>query len=322
MAAHDAMEGRHGGARRHCSECRPPDGPARVPGQAAVRPPRRARARGPPAAHRRGGGRRRRRDRLSRAWSRPRSRSAAAARPAGSRSPRTATRSASTPRRSSGMDIRGLTVHELWIEDASEIASEYYASVIFDRSAKAPLLMLSTKGGMDIEEVADEDPDAIAAPARRPAARLPGLPRPAAGVRGGRRRRRRPAGRRDAREALRGVRRRGGDARRGQPADRHAASARSRRSTRRSRSTTTRCSATPRTPSCATSPSEDPQERMAKERGLTYVKLDGDIGILGNGAGPGRCRRSTWSPRRAARRPTSSTPAAARRPRRSPARSR
>ena len=61
-----------------------------------------------------------------------------------------------------GMDIRGLTVHELWIEGASQIASEYYASVVFDRSAKAPLVMLSTKGGMDIEQVADEDPDAIA----------------------------------------------------------------------------------------------------------------------------------------------------------------
>src|SRR5437588_302160 len=61
-----------------------------------------------------------------------------------------------------GMDIRGLTVHELWIEAASEIASEYYASVVFDRSAKAPLLMLSTRGGMDIEEVAAEDPGAIA----------------------------------------------------------------------------------------------------------------------------------------------------------------
>src|SRR5438270_5570240 len=61
-----------------------------------------------------------------------------------------------------GMDIRGLTVHELWIEGASEIAAEYYASVIFDRSAKAPLVMLSTKGGMDIEAVAEEDPDAIA----------------------------------------------------------------------------------------------------------------------------------------------------------------
>ena len=61
-----------------------------------------------------------------------------------------------------GMDIEGLTVYEVWIEGASEIASEYYASVVFDRSAKAPLVMLSTKGGMDIEAVADEDPDAIA----------------------------------------------------------------------------------------------------------------------------------------------------------------
>src|ERR1700759_1132776 len=40
-----------------------------------------------------------------------------------------------------GMDIRGLTVQELWIEQASEIALEYYASVIFDRSAKAPLVL-------------------------------------------------------------------------------------------------------------------------------------------------------------------------------------
>src|SRR6476661_138091 len=61
-----------------------------------------------------------------------------------------------------GMDIRGLTVHELWIEEASDIAAEYYASIVFDRSARAPLVMLSTKGGMDIEEVAESDPDAIA----------------------------------------------------------------------------------------------------------------------------------------------------------------
>ena len=39
---------------------------------------------------------------------------------------------------------------------------EYYASIVFDRAAKPPLVMLSTQGGMDIEEVADEDPDAIA----------------------------------------------------------------------------------------------------------------------------------------------------------------
>src|ERR671929_1324289 len=61
-----------------------------------------------------------------------------------------------------GMDIRGLTVHEVWIEAASDIAAEYYASIVFDRSAKRPLVMLSTQGGMDIEEVAARDPDAIA----------------------------------------------------------------------------------------------------------------------------------------------------------------
>src|SRR5919206_4799170 len=61
-----------------------------------------------------------------------------------------------------GMDIRGFTVHEVWVERASDIAAEYYASVIFDRSAKQPLIMLSTQGGMDIEEVAERDPDAIA----------------------------------------------------------------------------------------------------------------------------------------------------------------
>ena len=61
-----------------------------------------------------------------------------------------------------GMDIRGLTVHEVWIEAASDIAAEYYASIVFDRAAKRPLVMLSTQGGMDIEEVADSNPEAIA----------------------------------------------------------------------------------------------------------------------------------------------------------------
>src|SRR4051795_12481805 len=61
-----------------------------------------------------------------------------------------------------GMDIRGHTVHELWIEKASDTASEYYAGFVFDRAAKATLVMLSTQGGVDIEEVAEKDPDAIA----------------------------------------------------------------------------------------------------------------------------------------------------------------
>src|ERR687890_942482 len=61
-----------------------------------------------------------------------------------------------------GMDIRGFTVHQVWVEQASDIAAEYYASIVFDRAAKRPLVMLSTQGGMDIEEVAASDPAAIA----------------------------------------------------------------------------------------------------------------------------------------------------------------
>jgi succinyl-CoA synthetase beta subunit len=61
-----------------------------------------------------------------------------------------------------GMEIRGLRVHEVWVEEASQIEAEYYASVVFDRGAQAALVMLSTKGGMDIEAVAAEDPAAIA----------------------------------------------------------------------------------------------------------------------------------------------------------------
>ena len=60
-----------------------------------------------------------------------------------------------------GMDIRGFTVHDLWIEEASEIAAEYYASIILDRSEKKLLAMLSRMGGMDVEEVAETDPDAL-----------------------------------------------------------------------------------------------------------------------------------------------------------------
>jgi succinyl-CoA synthetase beta subunit len=61
-----------------------------------------------------------------------------------------------------GMDIKGHVVETLWIERASDIAEEYYASFTLDRSAKLHLGMLSARGGIDIEEVATEDPDAIA----------------------------------------------------------------------------------------------------------------------------------------------------------------
>jgi succinyl-CoA synthetase beta subunit len=61
-----------------------------------------------------------------------------------------------------GLDIRGHVVRRLWIERASEIAKEYYLSLTFDRSEKKPLFMLTTEGGVEIEEVAAANPDAIA----------------------------------------------------------------------------------------------------------------------------------------------------------------
>jgi succinyl-CoA synthetase beta subunit len=60
-----------------------------------------------------------------------------------------------------GMDIKGHVVERVWVENASDIEEEYYASFTLDRAAKQHLLMLSAKGGVDIEEVAESDPDAI-----------------------------------------------------------------------------------------------------------------------------------------------------------------
>jgi succinyl-CoA synthetase beta subunit len=183
-----------------------------------------------------------------------------------------------------GMDIRGLTVHEVWIEGASEIASEYYASVIFDRTAKAPLIMLSTKGGMDIEEVAATDPDAIARLHVDPLLGFQDF-----------------HGRRLAYEAS-------VDADVVRPvgamlANLYAAFIAEeatlvevnplivtpeREVKALDAKVTLDDNALYRHPENAALrdlSAEDPQERMAKERGLTYVKLDGDIGILGNGAG-------------------------------------
>ena len=61
-----------------------------------------------------------------------------------------------------GMDIKGHKVRRLWIERATDIDQEYYASFTLDRAAKLYLAMVSSKGGVDIEQVAAEDPGAIA----------------------------------------------------------------------------------------------------------------------------------------------------------------
>jgi len=60
-----------------------------------------------------------------------------------------------------GMDIRGHVVRKVWIERASDIAREYYLSLTFDRSAKKPLFMFTTQGGIEIEDVAATSPEAL-----------------------------------------------------------------------------------------------------------------------------------------------------------------
>src|SRR5881227_2712380 len=60
-----------------------------------------------------------------------------------------------------GLDIRGHVVEKLWVEKASDIEREYYLSVTFDRGAKQPLFMFTTQGGVEIEQVAEEHPDAL-----------------------------------------------------------------------------------------------------------------------------------------------------------------
>jgi succinyl-CoA synthetase beta subunit len=60
-----------------------------------------------------------------------------------------------------GMNIKGHIVELIWIEHASNIKEEYYLSITLDRSRRKYLLMLSSKGGVDIEEVAEKYPEDI-----------------------------------------------------------------------------------------------------------------------------------------------------------------
>jgi succinyl-CoA synthetase beta subunit len=182
------------------------------------------------------------------------------------------------------MDISGHIVHELWLQLATVIESEYYAAVVFDRSAKAPLVMLSTQGGMEIEQVAAEHPDALAMLHIDPLVGFQPF-----------------QGRRLAYEA-------GVEADVVRPVGELLATlyevftkedatlveinplviTPDRRVMALDAKVTLDDNSMFRHPDNATlddSSGADPQEAMAKERGLTYVKLDGDIGIFGNGAG-------------------------------------
>jgi succinyl-CoA synthetase beta subunit len=183
-----------------------------------------------------------------------------------------------------GMDIHGHTVRTLWIEHASDIATEYYASVLLDRSAKKPLVMFSTEGGVDIEEVAEHSPeklirhhvDPLEGLTREEAVRIATEGQAEADV---------VDGVADALMALYEV---------WTEEDATLAEINPLIVTpeREVKALDAKVSLDgnalyrhPESQSLADSENEDPIERRAKEQGVQYVKLDGDIGILGNGAG-------------------------------------
>jgi succinyl-CoA synthetase beta subunit len=184
-----------------------------------------------------------------------------------------------------GLDINGHVVRKLWIERASNIGKEYYLSITFDRGAKKPLYMLTTEGGVEIEQVAEEQPDALA---RLHADPLEGF---------------QPY---QARRLIYGA---GID----DPGEQKQILAIIEKlyscfvesdamlteinplivtpegEVRALDSKfTVDDSALYRHPEIAEMrdvAAADPQEQLAREKGVTYVKLDGDVGILGNGAG-------------------------------------
>jgi succinyl-CoA synthetase beta subunit len=183
-----------------------------------------------------------------------------------------------------GMGIRGLTVQELYVEQASDIAEEYYAAIVFDRGAKKPMAMLSRMGGMDVEEIARRDPNAMAKLHVDPLIGFQDF-----------------HGRRLAFEAgiAKDVIRPVGailsrlyevfvaeDAMLVEvnpllvTGSRDVVALDAKVTVDGNALYRHEDTAAFRNPSA-----EDPQEQMAKERGLTYVKLDGNVGILGNGAG-------------------------------------
>src|SRR4051795_3755217 len=183
-----------------------------------------------------------------------------------------------------GMDIRGFTVHELYIEKASDIAEEYYAAIVFDRGAKAPMAMLSRMGGMDVEEIAERDPNAIVRLHVDPLIGFQDFHGRRLAFDSG-----------IAEDVIRPV-----GALLSKLYDTFIAEdamlvevnpllvTGDRKVVALDAKVTVDGNSLFRHPDVAefrSEGNEDPQEKMAKERGLTFVKLDGNIGILGNGAG-------------------------------------
>ncbi|HEV7482288.1 MAG TPA: ADP-forming succinate--CoA ligase subunit beta [Solirubrobacterales bacterium] len=188
-----------------------------------------------------------------------------------------------------GMDIVGphgegpFRVDQVWIEGGSDIASEYYASVILDRGEKKLLAMVSSQGGMDIEQVAAESPEALIKvhidPTREFDATAAGEIIAAAGLD------------EDIRDQAAAVLVQLAEVATEEDANLIEVNPLIVTSERQvvalDAKVTIDGNALYRHEDLAeiADTVDDPQEQMAKDKGLTYVKLDGNVGILANGAG-------------------------------------
>ena len=183
-----------------------------------------------------------------------------------------------------GMDIKGHTVEVVWVEQASDIAAEWYLSFTLDRSAKRHLAMCSARGGMDIEAVAEEDPEAVVKLHIDPVLGM--QPWQAADLVYRARLDRSAA--RPAANAVRALYRAFVDldcdllevnplilTGSGEVVALDAKVSLDTSAFFRHRDF----------PAFRDDFDEDPIEQMARERGLNFIKLDGSVGIIGNGAG-------------------------------------
>ena len=183
-----------------------------------------------------------------------------------------------------GLDIRGHVVRRLWIERASDIAREYYLSITFDRGAKRPLLMLTTEGGVEIEQVAAERPEALARLHLDPLAGYhPWVARQlafAASI---------PAAEHKQIASILEAAYRCFRAEDAMLVEINPLIVTPEGELRALDAKVTiddnALYKHPDTAAMRDVAAADPQEQMARERGVTYVKLDGEVGILGNGAG-------------------------------------
>jgi succinyl-CoA synthetase beta subunit len=163
-----------------------------------------------------------------------------------------------------GLDIRGHIVRKLWIEKASDIAKEYYLSITFDRGAKKPLFMFTTQGGVEIEQVAEESPDALIRLHVDPSEGFqPWV----------------------ARRLIYG-------ARVEDPSEQRQIASIIEKPDGEVKALDSKFTVDdnalfrhPDVSEMRDTAAADPLEAFAREKGVTYVKLDGDVGICGNGAG-------------------------------------